>query len=45
MMEHNPSYLMKTCHELCESQFYKEIGKKIFREGRDEVTRNIFYVG
>jgi hypothetical protein len=28
-MECNPNFLMKTHHELCESQFYKEIGKKI----------------
>jgi len=33
---------MKTLHELCESHFYKEIGRKIAGERRDEVRRNIF---
>jgi hypothetical protein len=33
---------MKTFHEFFESQFCKEIGKKIFREQRDEVMRSIF---
>jgi len=33
---------MKTLHELCESQFCKEIDRKIFGEQRDEVMRSIF---
>ncbi len=45
MMQRNPSCLMKILHELCESQFRKEIGKKISGERRDEVMRNIFNVG
>jgi len=36
---------MKTFHELCESQFYKEIGRKIFGEQRDEIKRSIFDAG
>jgi hypothetical protein len=36
---------MKTLHELCELQFWEEIGKKIFGERRDKVMRNIFNVG
>jgi len=42
VMEHNPSCSMKTFHELCESWFCKEIGRKISGEQRDEVMRNIF---
>jgi hypothetical protein len=45
MMEHNPNCLMKTFKELCESQFYKEIGKKTYGERRDEDGRKIFDVG
>jgi len=45
MMECNPSYLMKTLHELCESQFYKKIGRKIYGEQKDEVMKSIFDVG
>jgi hypothetical protein len=33
---------MKTFHELCGSRFYKEIGKKIVRERKDEIRRRIF---
>jgi hypothetical protein len=33
---------MKTLLELCESQFYNEIGKKMYG---NEVMRNIFDVG
>jgi hypothetical protein len=29
VMECNSSYSMKIFHELCESQFYEEIGRKI----------------
>ncbi len=36
---------MKTLHELCESWFYKEIGRKISGERRDEVKRSIFDPG
>jgi hypothetical protein len=36
VMEHNPECSMNTFHELCESWFYEEIGKKIFGEQRDE---------
>jgi hypothetical protein len=45
MMEHNPNCSMKALHELCKSWFYKEIGKKISGERRDEVRRSIFDVG
>jgi hypothetical protein len=41
-MEHNPCYSIKILLKLCGSQFYKEIGKKIFG---DEVMRSIFDVG
>jgi len=44
VMQCNPNCSMKTFHELCESQFCKEIGKNIFGERRDEVMRSIFYV-
>jgi hypothetical protein len=44
-MEQNPNCSMKTLHELCESQFYKEIGTKISRERRDEDGRRIFEAG
>jgi hypothetical protein len=36
---------MKMFHELCESLFCKEIGKKISGELRDEVRRTIFDAG
>jgi hypothetical protein len=36
---------MKTFHELCESRFYKEIGRKISGEQRDEVMKSIFDAG
>jgi len=36
MMEHNLGCSLKTLRELCESQFYKGIGKEISREQRDE---------
>jgi len=45
VMERNPSCSMKTLHELCELQFYNEIGKKIFEEQKDEVKRSLFDVG
>jgi hypothetical protein len=45
VMEQNPNCSMKTLHELCESQFYKEIGTKISRERRDEDGRRIFEAG
>jgi len=45
MMEHNPNCSMKALHELSKSRFYKEIGKKISGEQRDEVRRSIFDVG
>ncbi len=32
MMERNPNYSMKTLKEMCESQFYKEIGNKTYGE-------------
>jgi hypothetical protein len=44
-MEHNPNYSMKTLHELCKSHFCKEIGKKIYGEGKDEVMKKIFDSG
>jgi hypothetical protein len=44
-MECNPSYSMKTLHELWESWFYNEIGKKIYREQRDEDGKSIFDAG
>jgi hypothetical protein len=31
-------------YELCESQFFEEIGEKILRERRDEERRNIYDV-
>jgi hypothetical protein len=45
VMERNPSCLMKTLHELCESQFCKKISRKISGEPKDEVKRSIFEVG
>jgi hypothetical protein len=36
---------MKIFHKLCESQFCKEIGKKIYGERLDEDGRRIFEVG
>jgi hypothetical protein len=36
VMEHDPSYSMKTLHELCESWFCEGIGEEISREWRDE---------
>jgi hypothetical protein len=36
---------MKTLHELCESWFWEEIGRKISREQKDEVMKSIFDVG
>ncbi len=45
MMEHNLSCSMKTLHELCESWFWEEIGRKISREQKDEVMKSIFDVG
>ncbi len=44
MIECNPNYSIKTFHELWESRFYNEIGKKIYGEQRDEDGRNIFDV-
>jgi hypothetical protein len=45
MMERNPNYSMKILHELCESQFYKEINRKISREQKVEDGKRIFDVG
>jgi hypothetical protein len=45
VMERNPSCSMKALHELCESRFYNEIGKKISREQRDEDWRCIYDAG
>jgi hypothetical protein len=45
VMEHNFNSSIKTFHELCESRFCKEIGKKIYGERKDEVRRSIFDVG
>jgi hypothetical protein len=42
VMERNPSCSLKILHELCESWFYKEIGKKSSGEQRGEVMRTIF---
>ncbi len=45
MMQRNPNYSMKTFHELWESWFCNEIGKKIFGEQRDEDGRSTFDAG
>jgi hypothetical protein len=45
MMECNPSYSLKTFHELCESQFYEGVGRKIYGERRDEDWRSIYDAG
>ncbi len=45
VMEGNPCCSMKTLLKLCGSRFYKEIDKKISTQWKDEVLRNIFYVG
>ncbi len=42
MMEHNLGCSMKTLHVLCESQFCKRIGRKIFGEQKDEDWRSIY---
>jgi hypothetical protein len=44
-MECNLNCSMKTFHELCESCFYKEIGRMISWKRGDEVMRSIFDVG
>jgi hypothetical protein len=44
-MERNLGYSMKILQELCESWFYKGIGRKIFGERRDEEWRGIYDVG
>jgi hypothetical protein len=45
VMERNPCCSMKTLLELCVLSFYKEIGRRIFAQRRDEVTRSIFDAG
>jgi hypothetical protein len=41
-MEHNLSNSMEIFHELCESSFYKEIGRGILGKQGDEMMRSIF---
>jgi hypothetical protein len=45
VMERNPGYSMKTLHVLCESWFYKGIGRKISEKRRDEDWKNIYDAG
>jgi hypothetical protein len=41
-MEHNLNNSRKTLHELCGSDFYKEIGRGILGKQGYEVMRSIF---